>query len=57
MKTLPPKNNNYATAAKPSLGHKAARQQSLLPLAGSGRGLWKANSTKTMRKLRDEWNR
>jgi prevent-host-death family protein len=34
-----------------------ALQQSLLPLAGTGRGLWGRNSTKTLRKIRDEWNR
>ncbi len=33
------------------------RQQSLLPLAGSGRGLWGKDSTRTLRKLRDEWSR
>jgi prevent-host-death family protein len=34
-----------------------ARQQSLVPLAGSGRGMWGKNSTRTLRKLRDEWDR
>jgi prevent-host-death family protein len=33
------------------------KQQSLLSVMGSGRGLWGANSTKTLHKLRDEWNR
>jgi len=33
------------------------RQPSLLPLAGTGRGLWTRNSTKAIRKLRDEWER
>jgi prevent-host-death family protein len=33
------------------------RQQSLLPLQGSGRGLWGKDSRATLRKLRDEWNR
>lgn len=32
------------------------RQQSLLPLAGSGRGLWGRDSTRAIRKLRDESN-
>jgi prevent-host-death family protein len=32
-------------------------QQPLTPLAGSGRGLWGKNSTRTLRRLRDEWNR
>jgi prevent-host-death family protein len=35
----------------------AAPQQSLLPFAGTGRGLWGRNSTKTLRKIRDEWDR
>ena len=35
----------------------AVRQQSLLPLKGSGRGLWGKDSTRTLRKLRDEWSR
>ena len=35
----------------------AVRQQSLLPLAGTGRGLWGKDSTRTVRKLREEWDR
>jgi prevent-host-death family protein len=35
----------------------AIRQQPLMPVAGSGRGLWGKNSIRTLRKLRDEWNR
>jgi prevent-host-death family protein len=35
----------------------AGRQQSILPLAGSGRGLWDATSAKTLQRLRREWNR
>ena len=35
----------------------AVRQPSLLPLKGSGRGLWGGNSTETIRKMRDEWSR
>lgn len=33
------------------------RQKSLLGLAGSGKGLWGKDSTKTLRRLRDEWRR
>jgi prevent-host-death family protein len=33
------------------------RQQPLSPLAGSGRGLWGRSSSRTLRKLRDEWSR
>jgi prevent-host-death family protein len=35
----------------------AVRQPSIVPLRGSGRGLWGRNSTETIRKLRDEWSR
>jgi len=35
----------------------ASRQQSLLPLAGSGRGLWGKDSARTLRRMRDEWSR
>jgi prevent-host-death family protein len=35
----------------------ALRQQSLMPVAGSGRGLWGKDSARTVRKLRDEWGR
>jgi len=37
--------------------HAAVGQQPLLPLAGSGRGLWGRDSRRTIRKLRDEWSR
>ena len=33
------------------------RQGSILPLVGSGRGLWGRTSRKTLRGLRDEWSR
>ncbi|MBI1964709.1 MAG: type II toxin-antitoxin system Phd/YefM family antitoxin [Betaproteobacteria bacterium] len=32
-------------------------QRALTALAGSGKGLWGRNSTRTLRRLRDEWNR
>jgi prevent-host-death family protein len=35
----------------------AARQESLLSVEQTGRGLWGRNSTRTIRKLRDEWSR
>ena len=35
----------------------ADRQQPLAPLAGSGRGLWGKDSTRTLRRLREAWNR
>jgi prevent-host-death family protein len=33
------------------------RQQPLLPVRGSGRGLWGQDSVRTLRDLRDEWSR
>ena len=33
------------------------RQQSLLPLEGSGRRMWGRDSRVTLRELRDEWTR
>ena len=36
---------------------RRSQQRSLLPLSGSGAGLWGEDSTQTIRKLRDEWNR
>jgi len=35
----------------------AVRQQPIITLRGSGRGLWGRNSTRTIRALRDEWER
>jgi prevent-host-death family protein len=35
----------------------ALRQQPLTPFEGSGRGLWGRDSTRTLRRLRDEWSR
>jgi len=34
----------------------AVRQRPLLPLIGSGRGLWGKDSSRTLRKLRNEWS-
>ena len=35
----------------------ATAQQPLTPWQGSGRGLWRKNSARTLRRLRDEWDR
>ena len=35
----------------------SGRQQSILPLAGSGRGLWGKATTAATRRLRREWDR
>jgi antitoxin (DNA-binding transcriptional repressor) of toxin-antitoxin stability system len=45
-------------APVPMSGYRgAAEQQSLMPLAGSGRGLWGRDNRRTIRKLRDESSR
>jgi hypothetical protein len=41
---------------KPAEG-SVERQASLVPLAGSGRGMWGKDSTRTIRELREEWDR
>jgi prevent-host-death family protein len=33
------------------------RQEPLVPMEGSGRGLWGEDSGRTLRDLRDEWSR
>ena len=33
------------------------QQHSLVPLKGSGRGLWGTSNARTLQKLRDEWSR
>jgi hypothetical protein len=35
----------------------AVRQQPLVPIEASGRGLWGKPSSRTLRRLRDEWSR
>jgi prevent-host-death family protein len=35
----------------------AARQPSLVPVEGSGKGLWGKDSVRTIRRMRDEWSR
>lgn len=44
-------------ALVPLKAYHASKQRSLLDLEGSGRGLWGRNSSETLTKLRDEWNR
>jgi prevent-host-death family protein len=56
--TIIAKRGKPVAALVPIEAYKSvSRQQSLLPLAGSGRGMWGKNSTRTLRKLRDEWDR
>jgi prevent-host-death family protein len=35
----------------------AVRQQPLMPMEGSGRGLWGKDSARMIRRRRDEWSR
>lgn len=39
------------------IGAYSARQEPLIPVAGSGRGLWGENGARGIRKPRDEWSR
>jgi prevent-host-death family protein len=56
--TIITRHGRPVAALMPIGAHGAvARQQSLIPVAGSGRGLWGKDSTRALRKLRDEWGR
>jgi prevent-host-death family protein len=56
--TIITKRGRPVAALVPLDAYKASgRQQSLLPLEGSGRGLWGRDSRRTIRALRDEWER
>ena len=35
----------------------AAKQSPITPIAGTGKGLWGKDSTRSIAKLRDEWSR
>jgi prevent-host-death family protein len=56
--TIITRHGRPVAALVPIEAHSAAiRQQPLTPVEGSGRGFWGRNSSRTVRKLRDEWNR
>jgi prevent-host-death family protein len=56
--TIITRHGRPVAALMPIDAHEAAsRQQPLLPLAGSGRGLWGRDSARSLRRLRDEWSR
>jgi prevent-host-death family protein len=56
--TIITRHGKPVAALVPVGAHEAVLQQRpLLPLAGSGRGLWGEKSSETLRKLRDEWTR
>lgn len=56
--TIITKHGRAVAALVPMEAYDAApRQLPLTSLTGSGRGLWGKNSTATIRRLRDEWDR
>jgi prevent-host-death family protein len=56
--TIITKHGRAVAAIVPVEAYEASgRQQPLVPVEGSGRGLWGDDSTRTLRDLRDEWNR
>jgi prevent-host-death family protein len=56
--TIITRHGRPVAALVPIEAHGAAtRQQPLISLEGSGRGLWGKSSTRTMAKLRNEWSR
>jgi prevent-host-death family protein len=56
--TILTRHGRPVAALVPIEAHGAAvRQQPLMPMEGSGRGLWGENSARTIRRLRDERSR
>lgn len=54
--TLITRRGREVAAVVPATAVPRRKSGALLALAGSGRGLWGGNSTRTLAKLRDEWN-
>jgi prevent-host-death family protein len=56
--TIITKHGRPVAAIVPLEAYEAtAKQQSLLTVAGSGKGLWGDDSVRTLSELRDEWDR
>ncbi len=56
--TIITRHGRPVAALVPLDDHAASgRQRPLLPLKGSGRGLWGEDSTRSVHELRDEWSR
>jgi prevent-host-death family protein len=55
--TLITRHGRPIAAIVPAAAAKPRAQKPLLPLAGSGKGFWGKDSTKMLRRLRDEWER
>jgi prevent-host-death family protein len=54
--TIITRHGRSIAALVPLAGAASARQKTLLPLAGSGKGMWGRNSAAAVRRLRDEWS-
>lgn len=55
--TIITRHGRAVAAVVPTDALRPRKSISLLALAGTGRGLWGKDSSKTIAKLRDEWNR
>lgn len=55
--TIITRHGRSIAALVPMKSVTSARQKPLTPLAGSGKGMWGKDSTRLVRRLRDEWNR
>lgn len=55
--TIITRHGRAVAAVVPATAVKTSKPASLQALAGTGRGLWGKDSSKTIAKLRDEWNR
>jgi prevent-host-death family protein len=56
--TIITKHGRPVAAIVPLDAYDAAnRQEPLVPMEGSGRGLWGEDSRRTLRDMRDEWSR
>lgn len=55
--TIITRHGRAVAAVVPATAVKPGKPASLQALAGTGRGLWGRDSSKTIARLRDEWNR
>lgn len=55
--TIITRRGSAVAAVVPAQGAATMRPASLLPLAGSGKGMWGRDPASTVSKLRDEWSR
>jgi prevent-host-death family protein len=55
--TIITRHGRAVAAVVPATAVKPGKPASLQALVGTGRGLWGKDSSKTIARLRDEWNR